>query len=88
MKKTTVKIDGMMCGMCEAHITDRIRKSFKTKKITASHLNGTAVIISEYPIDNEKLRNVISETGYRVESITEEEYEKKGFLSVFSRKKN
>ena len=28
MEKVTVKIDGMMCGMCEAHICDAIRKAF------------------------------------------------------------
>ena len=27
MKKYTVKIDGMMCGMCEAHVNDVIRKT-------------------------------------------------------------
>ena len=25
MTKTTLKIDGMMCGMCEAHVNDAIR---------------------------------------------------------------
>ena len=29
MIKTTLKIDGMMCGMCESHINDTIRNSFK-----------------------------------------------------------
>ena len=32
MIKTTLKIDGMMCGMCEAHMNDVIRKNFKVKK--------------------------------------------------------
>ena len=25
MIETTVKVDGMMCGMCEAHVSDAIR---------------------------------------------------------------
>ena len=29
MIKTTLKIDGMMCGMCESHMNDVIRKNFK-----------------------------------------------------------
>ena len=33
MIKTTLKIDGMMCGMCEAHMNDVIRKNFKVKKV-------------------------------------------------------
>ena len=26
MIETTVKVDGMMCGMCEAHVSDAIRE--------------------------------------------------------------
>ena len=33
MIKTTVKIDGMACSMCEAHINDAIRKAFPVKKV-------------------------------------------------------
>ena len=29
MIKTTLKIDGMMCGMCESHMNDVIRKNLK-----------------------------------------------------------
>lgn len=32
MIKTTVGIDGMMCGMCESHVNDAIRKSFDIKR--------------------------------------------------------
>ena len=28
MYETKVKIDGMMCGMCESHINDAIRNAF------------------------------------------------------------
>ncbi len=28
MVKTTLKIDGMMCGMCESHVNDAIRNAF------------------------------------------------------------
>ena len=38
MFKTTLKIDGMMCAMCEAHIADVIRKKLPdAKKVSASH---------------------------------------------------
>ena len=29
MTKTTLKIDGMMCGHCEAHVNDAIRNAYK-----------------------------------------------------------
>lgn len=32
MIKTTLKIDGMMCGMCESHMNDLIRKNFQVKR--------------------------------------------------------
>ena len=41
MIKTTLKIDGMMCGMCESHVNDAIRKAFPAvKKVTSSHGKG------------------------------------------------
>ena len=30
MIKTTMKIEGMMCGMCEAHVCDAIRKAVES----------------------------------------------------------
>ena len=32
MWKYTVEVNGMMCGMCEAHVNDAIRKAFPVKK--------------------------------------------------------
>ncbi len=36
MVKITLKINGMMCGMCESHINDVIRKTFPVKKVSSS----------------------------------------------------
>ena len=66
MYETKVKIDGMMCGMCESHINDAIRNAFSVKKVSASHGKGEADIISEEPIDEAKLREVIA-NSYTVE---------------------
>ena len=60
MYETKVKIDGMMCGMCESHINDAIRNAFSVKKVSASHSKGEADIISEEPIDEAKLRETIT----------------------------
>ena len=36
MKRITMKIDGMMCGMCEAHVCDAIRKAVPSaRKVSA-----------------------------------------------------
>ena len=47
MIKTVLKVNGMMCGMCEAHMNDLVRKNFKVKKVTSSVIDGTTVVISD-----------------------------------------
>lgn len=84
MIKTTLKIDGMMCGMCESHINDTIRNSFKIKKVASSHSKGTTEIISENAIDKTALKEAIGKTGYKVLEVKTEPYEKKKF-SLFGR---
>ena len=81
MNKNTVKIDGMMCGMCEAHICDTIRKAFPdAKKVKASRVSGEAAFLTDQPIDNEKLEKAITETGYTFVSAESEPYKKRGLF--------
>ena len=79
MIKTVLNIEGMACGMCEAHINDAIRKTFMVKKITSSHVKGTTEILTEIPLDRAQLKNTVEATGYNVTDIHTETYEKKGF---------
>lgn len=81
MIKTTLKIDGMMCGMCEAHMNDAIRAAFRVKKVTSSHAKGETIIISEDAPDETKLRETVAATGYTLCGIASEPYEKKGLFS-------
>lgn len=87
MYKTTLKIDGMMCGMCESHINDKIRASFKVKKVSSSHSKGETVMFSEEKPDEAKLKSVIEETGYELKGITTAETEDKGGILAFFKKK-
>ncbi|MBR6051980.1 MAG: heavy-metal-associated domain-containing protein [Clostridia bacterium] len=73
MVKTTVKIEGMMCGMCEAHMNDAFRKNFKIKKVTSSHSKNETVITSVSPLDAEEIKKVVDETGYKFVSVSSEE---------------
>ncbi len=78
MYKTTLKIDGMMCGMCEAHINDVIRKNVKdAKKVLSSHSRGISVFESEAPADETMLREAIAQTGYELVDVKVEEVQKK-----------
>lgn len=63
--KTTLKIEGMMCGMCEAHVRDAIRNSVpEAKKVTASRRKKEATFLTEEPIDTEQIKRIVGETGY------------------------
>lgn len=85
MKKITLKIDGMMCGMCESHVNDAIRKAFAVKKVSSSHSKGETVILSETGLSEEDLHRIIDATGYQLLSIKSEPYEKKGLFGLFSK---
>ena len=81
MTKTTIKIDGMMCGMCEAHICDTIRNSVPdAKKVAASHTKGEASFLSETAPREDVLKAMIDATGYTFVSMTSAPYEKKGWF--------
>ena len=80
MLKITVKVGGMMCGMCEAHVNDAVRKAFTVKKVTSSHSKGETVIVTENNIVERALRSAIGATGYEVKTVTKEPYEKKGLF--------
>ena len=81
MTKITLTIDGMQCGMCEAHVNDAVRRAFSVKKVSSSHSKGETVILTKEDIEDDLLKKVIENTGYRVLSIKKEPYEKKGLFS-------
>lgn len=80
MYKTIAKVDGMRCGMCESHVNDVVRRNFDVKKVNASHAKGEVVIVSEQPVDEQKLRFAVGEQGYAVGTVTSEECKKKGLF--------
>ena len=80
MWKVTVKVDGMACGMCEAHVNDAVRKAFSVKKVTSSHKKGETVLLTESDIDEAALCSVIKDTGYTVTAVSKEACEKKGLF--------
>ena len=80
MLKVTLKIEGMMCGMCEAHINDVIRKVVPdAKKVKSSYAKGVSTFICEEEPDKEEITAAIAETGYTLQAIETEEYTKKLF---------
>ncbi len=66
MVQITIGVDGMACSMCEAHVSDAIRKAFPVKKVTASHTKGQAVIVAENEIAEADIAKALEPTGYRM----------------------
>ena len=83
MIESKVKVDGMMCGMCEAHVNDAVRRALPVKKVSSSHTKGETVILSEEALDEQAVRDAINATGYEVKAVSSAPCQKKGFLGLF-----
>lgn len=59
-------VDGMRCGMCEAHINDLVRRAQKVKSVKSNHHTGEVKIQYVDEIDVEKIKAAIHEAGYEV----------------------
>lgn len=80
MIETILGVEGMMCGMCEAHINDAIRRSFAVKSVKSSRKKKQSVILSETELDPDALKKTIADLGYEVTSVTASPYVKKGLF--------
>ena len=69
MNKYIIGIDGMKCGMCEAHVKDLIRNKITLKKIKASHIKNTAIVITPITLNEEDFVKILDGSGYRITSF-------------------
>lgn len=67
MTTKTVKIEGMMCAHCQAHVTKALSAFDGNVKVDLD--KGTATIDSK--VDNAAIEKAVSEAGYTVTSISE-----------------
>lgn len=81
MIRTVLTVSGMMCGMCEAHINDAVRAAFPVRKVASSRRRGETVILSDLPLDREKLGDVIRRAGYTLTQVSESRAAQGGLLS-------
>ena len=51
MVKVTVNVEGMMCGHCEAHVNEAIKKAFGVEDVVSSHENNTTVFTAPEKVD-------------------------------------
>ncbi len=70
MNKYVLSIDGMMCGSCEAHVNNIVRKKYpNVKKVKSSARKNQTIVISNFDIDLIELKETIEKTGYLVKDI-------------------
>ena len=85
MFKYTFEVEGMMCGMCETHVNDVVRKTANVKKVTSSHSKNVTEVISETELDVDAIKTAVSGQGYNVKAVKKEPYEKKGLFGIFKK---
>ena len=80
MWKYTVQVSGMMCGMCESHVNDAVRRAFAVKKVASSRSKGETTVVTEQELDEDALRDAIAATGYEVGEMRRVPYVKRGLF--------
>jgi len=65
----TMKIEGMMCGHCEARVKKTLEKIEGVAEAQVSHTAGTAIVTLSAPIADDVLRKAIEDQDYTVLSI-------------------
>ncbi len=62
----TLKVEGMMCMHCEAHVKKALEALPGVTAAVASHQEGTVVITMSEPVADETLKATIEAEGYQV----------------------
>ncbi len=66
----TLKIEGMMCGHCEASVKKALEALAQVDEAVVSHTEGTAVVKLNSEVDNEVLKKAVEEKDYKVVSVS------------------
>ena len=65
----TMKIEGMMCGHCEAAVKKALEELAEVDVAEVSHETGTAVVTLNAEIANDVLKKTVEEKDYKVISV-------------------
>lgn len=65
----TMKIEGMMCGHCEARVKKALEALPEVAEAAVSHENGTAVVTLSANLSNDALKQAVEAQDYAVTSI-------------------
>ena len=65
----TMKIEGMMCGHCEARVKKSLEALDQVQEAVVSHETGTAVVTLKADVDDSVLKKTVEDQDYKVTSI-------------------
>ena len=65
----TMKIEGMMCGHCEASVKKALEALAEVEAAEVSHEKGTAVVTLRSEVSDEVLKKAVEEKDYTVVEI-------------------
>lgn len=67
--KKTMKIEGMMCGHCEARVKKALEALAGVESAEVSHEKGTAVVSMSADVADDTLKEAVEAQDYKVNSI-------------------
>lgn len=65
----TMKIEGMMCGHCEARVKKALEALPEVQAADVSHESGTAVVTLSGQLTDEALKKAVEDQDYKVLGI-------------------
>ena len=65
----TIKIEGMMCPHCEAHVKKALEALAGVENVVPSHVEKKATLTLTSPVDDATLKATVEAQGYKVLGI-------------------
>lgn len=64
MAERIIKVEGMMCAHCEAHVKESLEKIKGIDEATANHEKGEVLLKMSKDVDDKKISKAVEEAGY------------------------
>ena len=65
----TIRIEGMMCPHCEAHVKRALEALAGVENVVPSHVEKKATLTLTSPVDDATLKATVEAQGYKVLGI-------------------
>lgn len=66
MKKTIIKVEGMVCNGCENRVQNALKTIEGIETVVANHTEGTIMITSKNEVEVSTMKEKIEDIGFEV----------------------